>query len=449
MVMSGDFRCHEWKKMMGRGADGGCGTEERPCRPAVSKIPAKISETKNETVSIDVFSQARKALSERCPFDEVGEDGVLREAYLPTGLASLLKQNDSRKRHKKSHSGADKNKKSSSKGERPKGASIWVETEEYFRDLALSDIDALFEVASLSSLACKKCFLIPFRGNDNGDNVIVDMNANVSGGDCVSCGNGDVNERVVKEDVKEEQKRCEQKEHKKTEDWKHFMEVDSLGGDSLVKEEKVSDAYVGLEWLLGCRSRALLTSERPSKKRKLLGGDAGLEKILIGCPCEGDSGLCDFCCTGYTGKGLNKLIVCSSCKVAVHQKCYGVQENIDRSWLCSWCKEKKNDMGNSVNQPCVFCPKQGGALKPVHGGSTEFAHLFCSLLMPEVYIEDMMKMEPIMNVGGIKETRMKLVCNICRVKCGACVRCSHGMPCWLLSLDHSAFIFCWYYWREC
>ncbi|KAH9756809.1 PHD finger family protein [Citrus sinensis] len=409
--------------MMGRGADGGCGTEERPCRPAVSKIPEKIFENKNQTVSIDVFSQARKVLSERCPFDEAGEDGVLKDAYLPSGLATLLKQNDSRKRHKKSHSGADKNKKSSSKGKRPKGTSIWVETEEYFRDLALSDIDALSEVTSVSSLACQKCFLIPFRGNDNGDYVNVDVNANVSGGECVSCGNRDVNEGVVKEEVKEQKK-----EHEKTEDGKHYMEVDSLGGDSLIKEEKscdISDSYVGLGWLLGCRTRALLTSERPSKKRKLLGGDAGLEKILIGCPCEGDSGLCDFCCTGYTGKGLNKLIVCSSCKVAVHQKCYGVQENLDGSWLCSWCKEKKNDMDNSVKQPCVLCPKRGGALKPVNGGSMEFAHLFCSLLMPEVYIEDTMKVEPLMNVGGIKETRMKLVCNICRVKCGACVRCSH------------------------
>ena len=60
-------------------------------------------------------------------------------------------------------------------------------------------------------------------------------------------------------------------------------------------------------------------------------------------------------------------------------------------------------------------------------GSVPFVHLFCSLWMPEVYIDDLKKMEPVMNVGEIKETRKKLMCSVCKAKCGACVRCSHGM----------------------
>nr|KYP70024.1 NuA3 HAT complex component NTO1 [Cajanus cajan] len=59
--------------------------------------------------------------------------------------------------------------------------------------------------------------------------------------------------------------------------------------------------------------------------------------------------------------------------------------------------------------------------------SVPFVHLFCSLWMPEVYIDDLKNMEPVMNVGRIKETRKKLVCSVCKMKCGACVRCSHGM----------------------
>jgi hypothetical protein len=50
-----------------------------------------------------------------------------------------------------------------------------------------------------------------------------------------------------------------------------------------------------------------------------------------------------------------------------------------------------------------------------------------------------------MNVGGIKETRRKLVCNVCKVKSGTCVRCSHGMFCCSIILCHYAFIiFLWY-----
>ncbi|XWS25217.1 hypothetical protein CRYUN_Cryun27aG0050700 [Craigia yunnanensis] len=420
--------------MMGRGADGGCGTEERPCRP-ISKVSGRSPVTQPENaekqfsrdVGVDFFSQARKALCEHSPFDipEGGTVSGLSVPTLPSGLASLLKQTDSRKRHKKSHSGADK--KSSRQGEKARGRSIWVETEEYFRDLALPDIDVLFKITPSSSLAArKKCFMIPWVGNEPRANLnldaVVDEKVSMSSGENLNVRNenGDVGKDEGKEVVKEE--------------GKQLMKIDSIGPpvQFSLKEEKgcsVSDFSSGLEWLLGSRSRILLTSERPSKKRKLLGENAGLEKILIACPCDGNSSLCHFCCTDDTRKESNRLIVCSSCKVAVHQKCYGVLNDVNSSWLCSWCKQKKD--GDDMVKPCVLCPKQGGALKPIHksdenGGSVEFAHLFCSHWMPEVYIEDLANMEPIINVGGIKDTRKKLVCNVCKVKYGACVRCSHG-----------------------
>lgn len=456
---------------MGRGADGGCGTEERPC--PVSRVPAKnpatqpeIEEKQRTSPDIDLYSQARKALSERSPFDAVPEENsALSLLTLPSGLASFLwRSSDSRRRHKKSHSGADK------KSARPaRGSNIWVETEEYFRDLTLPDIEALYEVSSpLSSLVTRKCFLIPFLENDPrarvgsfGNESVNEQGGNEGGngngsgngdgdgnenenenGDGDGNGNGDENENENgngNEDgnengngngdgngngvVKEEEVKSEAEQ---------AMEIDTVGADVSPQDEKscsVSASSGGLEWLLGTRNKISLTSERPSKKRRLLGSDAGLEKVLIACPCEENSSLCHFCCMGDTGKESNQLIVCSLCKVAVHQKCYGVQEDVDESWLCAWCKQM-SDSSDSV-KPCVLCPKQGGALKPIHktnenDGALEFAHLFCCHWMPEVYIEDLKKMEPIMNVGGIKETRRKLVCNVCKVKCGACVRCSHG-----------------------
>ncbi|XP_015885585.3 uncharacterized protein LOC107420993 isoform X1 [Ziziphus jujuba] len=455
-VMTGG-RCHRRKKMMGRGADGGCGTEERPC--PVHKVPAKIPTTnqkevveKPASVDIDFYSQAKKALCERSPFDVAEEASASTVPTLPNGLASFLsRQSDSRKRHKKSHSSADKKKSSSRASEKSRVSNIWVDTEVYFRDLTLPDIDALSEVSSFSNSTTRKCFLIPCLGNvpranaggGSGENVngayangvvvkdenvnggntnegLVIKNENVDGGDGIENVNGNEN-GVVKEEVKPEGVQS--------------MEIDGVEDDSLPQKEKdsyVSDLPTGLEWLLGCRNKISLTSERPSKKRKLLGVDAGLEKVLVACSCSGNSSLCHFCSAGDTGKELNRLIVCSSCQVAVHQKCYGVQEPLDSSWLCTWCKQKtdKTDTRESV-KPCVLCPKQGGALKPVFKNvesddPVEFAHLFCCQWMPEVYIMDLMKMEPIMNVEGIKETRRKLVCNICKVKCGACVRCSHG-----------------------
>eukprot|EP00257_Ricinus_communis_P013951 XP_015571517.1 uncharacterized protein LOC8274307 isoform X1 [Ricinus communis] len=465
-------RCPRRKKMMGRCPDGGCGTDERTCRlnsRALAKQPeiplTTIKKKKQAPFDVDFFSQARKALSERSPFD-VPEDGSGSGtgsgiSTLPSGLAGLLRQSDSssRKRHKKSHFSADKNKSSRASDRSSKGRSIWAETEEYFRDLALHDIDALFKLSSsLSSLGTANCFLIPYFQNEKNESDVetesLDTSANCENGNAsgsahedkfmftnvtVTCGSGNEhgNEVVAKGEVKQEEEQ--------------YMEIDSFRAqdngaeyadrlpqneaDCKTQEEGIicpnSKFSTGLEWVLGCRSRAILTSERPSKKRKLLGIDAGLEKVFVGSPCEGDSSLCDFCCKGEISNESSRLIVCSSCKVAVHLDCYGVQEDVSESWLCSWCKHKINGNDSaSEKQPCVLCPKQGGALKPIGGESSgsilEFAHLFCSLWTPEVYVEDLTKMEKIMDVHEIKETRRKLVCNVCKVKCGVCVRCSHG-----------------------
>lgn len=475
-------RCHEEKKMMGRGADGGCGTEERPC--PISRVPPKIPATQPEipenssSLRIDFYSQAKKALCERSPYD-VTEDGSASSVptTLPRSLASFLsRQSDNRKRHKKSHASAEK--KSSRQSERSRGSNVWAETEDYFRPLTLPDIDTLCHVSELSNLAARKCFLIPVLGNgprvNTNENVkangvfVSEENANAGNSNSVavkdeSINGGNANDAVVKEDnanvgnanevvVKAEsatdgnaisvavrnvnenggnENGVVEDEVKKVKD-EHSMEIDSVGASGLPEGEKgcsVSDSPYGLEWLLGYRNKIALTSERPSKKRKVLGVDAGLEKVLIGSPCDGNSSLCHFCCMGDAGKESNRLIVCRSCKVGVHRKCYGVVEDVDASWVCSWCKQK-TDTSNSV-KPCALCPKQGGALKPVlksieNGGSVEFAHLFCCQWMPEVYIEDLVKMEPILNVEGVNETRRKLICNVCKVKWGACVRCSHG-----------------------
>ncbi|KAI3460615.1 hypothetical protein Pfo_017278 [Paulownia fortunei] len=134
------------------------------------------------------------------------------------------------------------------------------------------------------------------------------------------------------------------------------------------------------------------------------------------------------------GGPLNLLIKCGSCGMVVHQRCYGVQEEVNSSWLCSWCK-RKNDVSLSTERPCLLCPKQDGALKPVwkrgsgsenEGSEVEFAHLFCCQWMPEVYLENTRTMEPIMNLDELKDTRKKSMCYLCKVKCGACVRCCNG-----------------------
>ncbi|KAK4742071.1 hypothetical protein SAY87_000072 [Trapa incisa] len=351
-------------------------------------------------LDVDFFSQARKALSECSPCD-IPEDGSAPSTTLytlPGELAALLKNPESKKRNKKSNSSGDNKKKKSAKpGERSRGHGIWDETEDYFRDLTLDDIDTLVKVASGSPLAAVETLLLQHFGS-------------INAGDDAEGSNRGNDGRTVHRDDEEE-----------------GMELDSA------EEERVcsisGSCSHSVEWLLGCRDKIYLTTERPSKRRKLLGSDADLEKVFVASPRESNSTLCDFCCRGAGDTDLNPLIVCSSCGVVVHKKCYGVIGEAHESWLCSRCKQTVNQGG--LGYSCVLCSKQEGALKPLQSvvgtsGHQEFAHLFCSQWMPEVYIEDLARMEPILGMEKLAETRRKLVCNICKIKCGVCLSCSHG-----------------------
>ena len=409
----------------------GGSAEAGPSPPADCPAAPPGTSGNSAAFEIDYFSQARKALSERSPFDE--ETSTSGAVTLPRGLASLLNRHgDNRRRHKKAHSGGEKKKKSSRANEKARASNIWVETEEYFRDVTLPDIDTLVEASSLFSLGSRECFLIPHFPNAPRLNVVSGSEDEKKDAPRLDLVIGD-NEKRADEDARNED--C-------------VLGIESIDNAAdekdLPQDDDTNGSCVSLEWLLGSRSKVSLTSERPTKKRKLLGGDAGLQRVLMTSPCDGDQPFCHYCGRGDTGRYSNRLVVCASCKVAVHQKCYGVQDGAGESWLCSWCKQK-GGADKSVN-PCVLCPNKGGALKPVNStvegvGSVQFVHLFCGLWMPEVYIDDLKKMEPVMNVVGIKETRRKLVCNICKLKWGACVRCSHGML--LLPFGTVQFLFLW------
>lgn len=425
----GGGRCQRRRKMMVRINEG---EEKKPCsislvprvseneiteKPSklekITELPQQAKEIEN---GIDFYTQARKALSLRCPFDSEDSNSQSQPSSsstlhltLPNNLAQLLNKNsDSRKRHKKSHAGTETKKKSSSRQKGGRNSGFWDDVEEYFRVLSVEDIDRWSKLGSFE-----------FLGNDQ-KLLYVPTSDNVGSA---------VNDSGV---TAKEEKENEQ-----------FMDVDSEGGKEteLPKEENDGNVkpcsspslpFSGLEWLLGSRNKIYIASERPSKKRKLLGGDAGLEKLLVARPVEGSDSFCHYCSLGDHGDVLNRLVVCSSCSIPVHQRCYGVQDDVDGTWLCSWCKQN-NEMV-SIDKPCVLCPKSGGALKPCRkrglgseeSSRLEFVHLFCCQWMPEVFVENTRIMEPIMNVDGIKDTRKKLICYLCKVKHGACVRCSNG-----------------------
>ncbi|CAK9176107.1 unnamed protein product [Ilex paraguariensis] len=302
----------------------GCGVQEKPCP----------------------ISRAKKALSKRSPFDS--EDvQVSTVLSLPSGLASWLsKYSDGRKLQKKSHSGSEKKGSTPNGSEKVRGSNIWVETEEYFRELTVDDIEKLCEVSKIGFSGTEKCFRIPSRGNESSVRDYT-CNGHIADNPSGVSGHGvELDSRVgVKGEAEEESEQ--------------FMEVDTVGANELVQQDKGSSLpqssvpCSGFEWLLGSRSKIYLASERPNKRRKLLGGHAGLDKLLVACPVTGSSSLCHYCSLGDMGDQLNRIIVCNSCGVAVHWRCYGVHDDVDGSWLCCWCKRRKEVLAS--DRPCLLC----------------------------------------------------------------------------------------------
>ncbi|KAL0360154.1 UNVERIFIED_CONTAM: hypothetical protein Sradi_3699900 [Sesamum radiatum] len=417
--MTGGGRCQRRRKSMagGRGTaeakkfDSNCNspnlnpqiTEKPSGSPNITKLPPASA------VEFDLYTQARKVLSFRSPFDS--EDAQAPQAFvsgantLPNGVSQLLtRHSDSRKRHKKLHSGSEN--KSSTPG-RPRGSNFWAETEEYFRELTVEDIERLDRVSRVGYSSNEKWFLIPSLDNENNDRY------------------GTFNRMLASA--------CE----KDISNFDNGVELNSNGKlkfNELMVQDDNGPRSMDIDGDVDPRSKIYLASERPSKKRKLLGRDAGLEKLLVARAVEGSDSVCHYCSFGDAGDPLNCLIKCASCGMEVHQRCYGVQEDVDSSWLCSWCKWK-NVVDLSTETPCLLCPRQGGALKPVRkrgygsendGSKMEFAHLFCCQWMPEVYLENTRTMEPIMNMDELKDTRRKLICYLCKVKSGACLRCSNA-----------------------
>uniref|UniRef100_J3LHG5 PHD-type domain-containing protein n=1 Tax=Oryza brachyantha TaxID=4533 RepID=J3LHG5_ORYBR len=417
-------------------------------------------------VGVDLYAQARKALSLRTPFE--GEGTAPRVPTLPARLVSWAGQSDARKKHKKiqPQDVADAEHPPPPATETSAKTGVWEQFEAYFRPVNLDDINMLTPNFPFSYGGLDSCILVPFLGTpkelldtaETFDVAVAETSSYLGLGGEERVSNKEHSERseqsveqgihevIVRQFISNKEhseQSVEQGIHEvivQQENWP--LEVEQATNNAGIMSSKCEEeGEPSLNWLLGAKERFVLTSERPNKKRKLLGVDAGLEQLVL-LPRSGAeaSSICDVCCLGESGTASNSMLNCNSCKVSVHQKCYGLHLVPDGEWLCTWCKDLestarlKKDADSTSSIPCVLCPKEKGALKPfkgeaaqtAHVGNLKHVHLFCSLWTPGALVEDMESMEPVTYVGSIQENQRKLVCSICKVKHGVCVRCSHG-----------------------
>jgi hypothetical protein len=444
-------------------------------RKTGSDAPPLAGNQPEAAAAVDPREQARKALRVRSPFD--GEEAVRRDPWLPYRVARWAAVGNVQKKHKKGQS--------TQQQQQPEPAAVveqqqkvpagckgfWEQMEPYFCEFTANDFEELLTKLQFNSGHIDPCFFIPVVGSDKelGENLdpphppapvandSSDVNLNLGTHNdelesngvqdmqvCSNCTGNSV--ELVCEDASNTENCDQDVQEVIVHQEEHPVEIilDQSKSESSVVPECSGDPITSLNWLLGARGRLVLTSERPNKKRKLLAADAGLEHLVLLPSVEGGTApICDVCCLGESGTPSNRMLQCKSCEICVHQKCYGVHVVPDRFWFCVWCLRNieiprrltRSDACRTVSTPCMLCPKEKGALKPVKrdpgpsagGGNQEFVHLFCSLWRPEFVVQDMESMEPFINIVDTVENQTKLVCSLCKLMHGTCVNCSHGM----------------------
>ncbi|WVZ73483.1 hypothetical protein U9M48_021783 [Paspalum notatum var. saurae] len=368
---------------------------------------------------VDLYAQATKALALRTPFD--GEEAAPRVPTLPARLVSWAGPGDARKKHKKivpppPDDAALEPPPPQAAAATPAKVGLWDQFEAYFRPVTLADVEMLRPKLPFGYSKLDPCMLIPFLGSgkelinqaETYDVAVAETSSylGVGGEEVVSnrergahsvhlgsqkqrsdqSMEHDIHDVVVQQMVSEKELNRHRGEQGIHEVSVHLggrpFEVDQAGSShGVVSAQCAEEEGTSLNWLLGASGRFVLTSERPNKKRKLLGVNAGLEQLVL-LPRLGAevSPSCDVCCLGESSMESNRIVSCSSCKVSVHQKCYGLHAVPDGQWLCVRCtylestgRSSNEDAGGTKSMPCILCPKEKGALKPVKAEPTRNA----------------------------------------------------------------------------
>ncbi|KAG5671576.1 hypothetical protein PVAND_001769 [Polypedilum vanderplanki] len=138
-------------------------------------------------------------------------------------------------------------------------------------------------------------------------------------------------------------------------------------------------------------------------------------------------------CLGDRSDDTNEIVECDSCKITVHEGCYGISDSISVSstvsscstepWFCEPCK------ANVKDPDCELCPNKGGIFKETDVG--KWVHLVCALYVPGVAFGEVDQLSSVTlfempyNKWGAKK------CSLCDndhfARTGVCIGCDAGM----------------------
>jgi len=131
--------------------------------------------------------------------------------------------------------------------------------------------------------------------------------------------------------------------------------------------------------------------------------------------------ICDVCFDGET-ENENDIVFCDSCGMGAHQACYGIQEIPAGEWFCEKCDYLKRHPGEDIK--CELCHIRKGAFKPTEEG--KWCHACCCVWIPELGFKTPTNVDVVVGINEIDKKRLRLVCQLCNQRGGACIQCVHG-----------------------
>ena len=148
--------------------------------------------------------------------------------------------------------------------------------------------------------------------------------------------------------------------------------------------------------------------------------------------------VCSICGDGdYEDDDL--IVICSTCEMGAHMKCYGIPMVPESDWHCHGCtytSSKEERFGLR----CALCPIRGGCIKPTNHRTTHnlafpnypegrnelvWCHIFCAVHLDMSVFSNKENLTGI-NLKNIDPRRFTLRCQVCKTKDGACLQCQHG-----------------------
>ncbi|DBA86261.1 TPA: hypothetical protein ACH3X1_005761 [Trebouxia sp. C0004] len=170
-----------------------------------------------------------------------------------------------------------------------------------------------------------------------------------------------------------------------------------------------------------------------------------LKDVLAG-RTEDEEAMCAVC-SGGLSVAPNLIVFCERCDIAVHQRCYGVDDIPAGEWLCWPCKvfeeeQRKEGVpqakirpprwevqggqleGGSKAVQCALCPIRQGAFRRTADGLA-WMHEVDALWQPELSVIPGNICNAYQGVPDINADRLGVACAVCaRSTDGAVIRCS-------------------------